>query len=134
MRELKGKTGRMYKFYETSKEMPIRVWNDFLSYMIQNSELGPDFSTAQHKLSRLDELIAKGRVEDFNVERQNLQIQLFYIFNAVDPRGFALLQLCHSIDGERIDRTDKKLLDKLLEDEIFTVELVEDLLEDTRKK
>lgn len=122
-------TKHKYNFYDSSKEIPIKRWNNFITKSVQSSQLGMDFSDCVKKLSQMDEYLSKGDRESFNNARINLQMQLYMIYTGQDLSLEALLELLHDIDGNT--DFDPELIKQ---DTELTKGLVEELLESIRKK
>lgn len=134
MKKYTSTKGKVYQFYDSCKEMPIVRWNAFLSYMIQDSELGPDFNSASQKVSLLSKLVEAGKMEDFNNTLSNLHLQLYYVFKGISPKIEAVAQRIHSIDGEYVKEITKEITTELADDENLLFGVLEELTEDFRKK
>ena len=127
-------SGKILSLYDSIKEMPIEKWNKFLSMMIQDSELGPSFDSASHKLSLMVAMVNEGKLEDFNEVVRNIQLQLYYVFKGINPKIHALCQRIHAIDGQVIQEIPEEMIDEISKDPMITVGILEDLTEEFRKK
>lgn len=134
MQEYISSKGKKYQFYNSSKEMPIKRWNSFLSLMIQDSELGPNFDSASHKLGLMSQLVEANKIQEFNDTVSNLHLQLYYIFRGINPKINALAQRVHSIDGQNVTEITEDIISELKEDEKIIAGVLEELTEDFRKK
>ncbi len=134
MKKFKLSSGKELELYENAKEMPILKWNRFLSFMIQDSDLGPDFESISHKITLAIEMVNSNKTEDFNTLMRNFQLQVYYCFQGISPKVHALAQRIRSIDGVLIHEVTPELIKELEADPGITVELLEGLTEGFRKK
>lgn len=127
-------SGKTYLFYDSAKELPIKRWHQFVTKSIMNSTIGASFESCIQKLAQMDTLLNKGDREGFVNARTNLQYDLYSLYKGTSLVSEALVELLHSVDGVPVDQSDPEKVNLVLNDDVFTLELVTSIYEDVRKK
>ena len=134
---IEAKNGKAV-LYDSIRELPIKRYNAFNRYLIQDSGIGSDLPSIHARFERFDLFLNAQRLQELAQERQNLHFTFHAILNLINFKSRAFACLCYSIDGEKIEDIENDLeLEKalsLLEKIEVTQWDVEEALTDIRKK
>lgn len=122
---------------ETTKELPINRYKDFQKYLVQESGIGSDMNGIDNHFRNFDLFLQSGKIQEALIERYNLHINFYLIFERMDINSLAFASLIDSIDGVEVsdfsERNLQKISDRLGEMRFKRGQL-EEILQELKKK
>ena len=137
MTPIELQSGTKVKLYSSIKEMPVKVFNIFQGYMIQESGIGSTMDSVNDHFEKLDTFLSSGKIEDAIVERENLHYNIYSALEGISHKSLAFGCFIHSIDEVLLsDYSTENINDILnrLSDKGLTIGMVEEQLDQIKKK
>lgn len=136
MREIICKNGS-FLINETTKELPINRYKDFQKYLVQESGIGSDINGIDNHFKNLDLFLQSNKIQEALVERYNLHINFYLIFERMDIKSLAFASLVDSINGQEVtDFSERNLLK--ISDQLGAMKFkrgqLENILQELKKK
>lgn len=136
MKTITIKDGTVVSFYESIKEMPVKLHNKAQAYLVQESGIGADMASFDAHFTSVSSFLSGERFEDALNEIQNLRFNFYMMMQGLDFKSMALACYVHSVNGVAVeDRSEeglKSLIDKL-SDAGLAMGDVQEQLEDLKK-
>ncbi|OOG19130.1 hypothetical protein BWD42_04050 [Sphingobacterium sp. CZ-UAM] len=130
-------SGTKVKMYSSIKEMPVKVFNIFQGYMIQESGIGSTMESVNDHFEKLDTFLSVGKIEDAIVERENLHYNIYSALEGISYKSLAFGCFIHAIDGGHVSDYSTENLQEILgklSDQGLTIGMVEEQLDQIKKK
>lgn len=137
MRAIDLNNGNKIIVYESLREIPIINYINFQRALCFDLHAGSDTSDIFHHYDKLAEFIKKGMNKQALEELNNIYVTAFQSINDINTRTRCFYYLIHSINEEHIVRIDDQKIDeslKVLSGYGLTIEHVDDIIEDVKKK
>jgi len=123
--------------YDDIEEMPIRVFQKFNEYLLQDAEIGNKMSDVDRHFRRLDKYLMEKDFEKALQERKNLHQAVWNSIMMLDHSSLAFAAIIKTVDGVEVQERDidssQALLDKL-SDWGLTYHAVSEVAEAIKKK
>ncbi len=129
--------GVKIRLYSSIKEMPVKVFNIFQGYMIQESGIGSTMDSVNDHFEKLDTFLSSGKIEDAIVERENLHYNIYSALEGISYKSLAFGCFIHSVDNEILSDYSMESLQEMLDrlsDRGLTIGMVEEQLDQIKKK
>lgn len=136
MRVLELSKGKL-NLYETSKEMPIDLYEKFNKYLIQDLGIGSDMNDVAKHFSQLYKFMSEGMAQQAATESYNLYQNIFLMLNEINIEHISFCCWIHSINDEPLtdySETNLRTLCPQLGAMGLTQGHISEILEDLKKK
>ena len=124
------------KLFESIKELPAHLFNEFNKYMLQSGYIGSSMKDVNAHFHKFDLFLAKEKYGDLMTERQNLHLNFYAILNGFNLKHLGFGCFVHSIGGRKLEDHSEGNLKKTVDDLGrlgLTEGMVSDIVEDVKK-
>jgi hypothetical protein len=97
--------------HDNPAEMVIDHLNQFQMHLMQGAELGSTLEDADRHFSKLDQLLAAGKVNEARRERENMRYGTYFMLQKLDLNSRALADLVVNFNNVAFTRDEEGLLD-----------------------
>jgi hypothetical protein len=123
--------GHIMQVYSSIKELPIRLTQEFRSYVLQDLGIGSSISDIDDHLEKLFLFAQRNQPEDVMNEAKNLRYNLFNMITQADLKSRSFACLIQSIDNVIFKTTDDA--HKMLIETDMSSEAVDEWLDKIKK-
>ena len=102
------------EFYESTEDLPIKRFQKFTKYLMNDSDVGSDFNAYNARILRLREFVDAGLKKEALDELINFKQALFNGINEISPSISALVMLIKTINGKPLNIYSDSEVDKAM--------------------
>ena len=122
--------------YETIKELPVKRYNKFQSYLMLDSGIGSTMADVDRRFTNLDTFLSAGKLKEAAEERNNLHYAIYSNINGINYKSLSFGCMIHSFKGKPVtDLEESSLMELLnkLSDSGLTQMMVQEQIDDLKK-
>ena len=125
------------EIYNGAENLPIRRYQKFNKFLLNDNQVGSDFSDFEKRTARSIEFLKKGMQNEAINELENRRLMVYNAFMEYTPKGKALAILVHKINDvvftDYSDETLEHIINEL--DRIgFTKKQLDEKTDEVKKK
>lgn len=138
MKTIKLNNGITVELYDSIKDIPMHRHHEFQKLAMQDAEIGSTMEQVAQHLSMLHKYLANDKKEEAMQEAVNLHNNLFFTLEGIHIKSLCFAAYIHKMNGKSYTNIDKesalKTLEKLSKEGGLTLGMVEDQIEELKKK